>query len=941
MNKKRHATPLCRFVILILACMILALAPAPLRADTPLTTDPALVTGVLANGMHYYIFENHKPEKRVEIRLVIKAGSLLENDQQQGIAHFIEHMGFNGTDHFKPGELVDYFESIGAEFGPDTNAYTSFDHTTYMLTLPTEPAEPFEKGLQAMRDYAGGMLFLPDEIEKEKGVVLEELRLGRDMQTRIFEKALAITMKGTIYPNRMPIGKKETIEAFTPELTRDYYTKWYRTDRMAIVVAGDIDATAVEKQIKSIYGDLKAPADNDALPLFRDNPHDEIYSGIVTDPELPISMVTILFIRDPMPYTSEEIYRTGTIEDIATGIYNSRLNEISLKDNPPFKSAGGGRWWNMLAVDLVAMQAQPDMKKEKKALLSLLEETERIHQHGVLQEEIDEQIRNIDESLRVAAAEKDKRESSNIASTLADTFLFGESFMDPAAEQQLFEKIKGGITLNDVQASVQKMFAQKNMTVLFILPEFQKSMYKEKDLLETVALAGKEDITPYTREAAAKSTDYTKLTPGDTISRETDEALGTTTVKFGNGLRIILKSTDFQKDEIIFSGFNLGGVLRETYQDRGLSKLASMAWTLGGTQDLTSVQIDRIMSGKTIGISPSGRENYSLSGNTVNKDFEETLQWLRDYLVIPGFREEGVAKARSLLSDSIKEMEADQSGVFNVELQELLCPGNPMAYMPTGDQVEKLTADQLRAFHLANSSPAGMEFTFVGNLDVENTVGLLARYLGSIPAANSAPIPLPSLECHIPDGLTRRVFYKGVEPRTQIAIVLPGPALDAPDVPAVKVLAKVAETRMLKRLREELSGTYYAYLSARFNPFIKGRNFLFAGMATDPKRVDEMIEETDKIFQALAADGPTEEELKTAKEVESKNLEENLKQNNYWLGTLSGSLTSGLPLDTDMRISREIQNVTADQVRAAAGAYLLTKTRIELIAMPENAAAQE
>lgn len=938
MDRKRHANFLHRYLILLVSCAVLVLAPVALRADTPLASDPALVTGVLDNGLSYYILENHKPEKRVEIRLVVKAGSLLESDPQQGIAHFIEHMGFNGTDHFKPGELVDYFESIGAEFGPDTNAYTSFDHTVYMLSLPTEPAEPLEKAMLAMRDYAGGMSLLPDELEKEKGVVLEELRLGREMQTRIFEQALAVTMKGTVYPDRMPIGKKETIEVFTPELSRDFYGKWYRADRMAIVVAGDIDAAAVEQRIKAIYGDLKKPADSDALPIFHYAAHDDIYTGIITDPELPISMVAILFTRDPMPYTTEETFRTGMIEDIATGIYNNRLNEISLKENPPFKSAGGGLWWNLLAFDMVAFQAQPDMKKEKKALLSLLEEAQRIHRHGVLQEEVDEQIRIIAESLRVRAEEKDKLESSSLAGGLADSFLYGGAFMNPVAEQQLFDKIKGGITLNDVQAAVQKMFEQKNMTVLFILPEFQKSMYKEKDLLDAVEQARGADVAPYTREAAAKSTDYGALKPGAAAKTETFDDISATVVTFDNGIRVVLKSTDFQKDEILFSGFSLGGVLRETYEDRGLAKLASIAWILGGTGDLTSVQIDRLMSGKTISISPAGRENYSLSGNTVNKDFEETLQWLRDYLVIPGFREEGVAKARGLLSDSIKEMEAEQSGVFNVELQELLCPGNPMAYMPTEEQVAKLTADQLRNFHRMNASPAGMEFTFVGNLDVENAITLLARYLGSIPAAAPVPVPLPALECHIPEGLTHRVIYKGVEPRTQIAIVLPGPALDAPDAPAVKVLAKVAENRMLDRLREELSGTYYAYLSAGFNPFITGRNFLFAGMAADPARVDEMLTETYKIFNDLATKAPTEEEINTAKEVAAKDLEDNLKKNGYWLGAMSGSLTSGLPLDTDLRVAREIQNVTADQVCAAAAAYLLSKTRIELIAMPEAAA---
>jgi len=520
---------------LLIVAMALVLAPCATAGD--LSWDPSVVQGVLDNGMPYFIMKNAKPENRVEYRLLVRAGSVQETDAQQGVAHFIEHMGFNGTEHFAAGDLVDYFEGVGVEFGPDTNAYTSFDHTMYMLSLPVEK-EPMEKGLLAMRDYAGGMLFLPEELEKEKGVVLEELRLGRDMYTRITEQALAIALKGSKYAERLPIGKKENVEAFDPALCKDFYSTWYRPDNMAFVVVGDIDVKEMEQKIKDTFGALKNPSGDFTLPIFKDAPHDDLYAGIITDKELPVSMVFVTYTREPSPVITEDNYRIQLAEDLAIGIYNRRLNEVTMSDNPPFKQAYGDTSWSMKGFDVVTAFAQTDMEKERAALERLMTEIERVRRHGVLEQELDEVKSDRAESLRVAVAEKDKRESAPLAGAIAMSWFNAEPFTEITADKALFDAVSGGVTISDVQQAINRIFEPVNMAALLILPESQKSMYKEDDVLAAVHGVSGSDVQAYTREEVVKTTDYSKLQPGKIAERKEFKDIGVTSVTFENGLRL-------------------------------------------------------------------------------------------------------------------------------------------------------------------------------------------------------------------------------------------------------------------------------------------------------------------------------------------------------------------------------------------------------------------
>ncbi|MFH1538696.1 MAG: insulinase family protein, partial [bacterium] len=902
------------FLLSLLLLLFAGAATFAVDLAAPLTWDEAVLTGTLDNGLTYYIQENRKPEKRAELRLFVKAGSLMEEDNEQGIAHYNEHMAFNGTEHFPPGDLVKFLELIGMEFGGDNNAYTSFDRTVYILTVPLEN-DNLDTALTVMSDYANGMLFLTEEVDKERGVILEELRLGRGLEMRLLEKGIAIALKGSKYADRLPIGKKENIEKFNSDSFKKFYGKWYRTDRLALAVVGDFDRAEMEKKVKEKFGSLPAPPDSEPVPAFPFQPHEEIYTGILTDPELPVGGVTILSIREPGARATVGDFYRRTLENVAVSIYNSRMEEIaSTTKNPPFKYAGVYKDRLVVDFDLLVIYGMSNMKKELNTLEVVLREAERIKRHGVLPAEVAEKIAGLDEYYRRQVEEKDKQESAWLIYDLSDAYHYGYVPTGIEYEQALFNEIREAITVEKVQDAFNEMFKRVNMSAILALPEFMKKTYKEEQILETVEKVMVEDIAPYAREEKKKEFDYSKLTPGKIAKRETDEAFGVTRVVFENGLRVLLKPTDFKEDEILFESFSPGGELHEDYSNRGVARIASMSWLDGGTKDFTKTDIDRMQSGKTINIWAKGGYGLSLGGSTVKKDFEEALQWLYDYITAPAYREEVVERMKKMEIDYLRELPLNQDQFFYVTSAGTLCPDSPITAVPTEDDINRITPDQLKELQMTTYVPSNIQFTFVGNFEVDAAVELIARYLGSLPVKEAKPISEAARTCTFPEGLTRRTIYRGIENRNLTVVAYPAPGYDSPDLPALKVLTKVADIRLNDTLREEMGGTYFSYFVHRKSDVMEGYNYFSSGFGTDPDKVEGMLAKLYEVVGGLKTDAPTDEEMTRAREVFTKDFEENLKRNEYWQNILDGADIVGRPLNFFHKLHEDSLKVTSEQV---------------------------
>lgn len=932
MRKRHEKTCLSLFFLFFFS--FIGMAPAAQNLNQTLQWDKNVLRGKLPNGFTYFIRENKKPEKRVQITLAVKAGSLLEEDGTEGIAHFTEHMGFNGTEHFPPEQLFKYFESIGAAPGPDSNAFTFFDRTVYYLKIPTEKQENIDKALLAMVDFAAGMKFQPEEIEKERGVVLEEERLSRGLYMRLLEKALEIAGKNTRYAKRMVIGKTEAIKSVKREDFLAFYKKWYRPDTMALIVVGDINTSDIEKKIKEIFGKIPKPKDAPEIPLYGDVPHNEIYTGVITDKELPAGGAVVVKTFPKKISRTVSDYREKLLANIGIDILNTRLNELIQSKKPPFLQAMVMNVTMFRGLDILGVGGIA-RGKESTALKAVLEEIKRIQEHGVLKEEVEEVLKDWEESFRTQIKEKDKTDSGAYADLLTDAFIIGTTATDVEYRYKLFEQLMPTLTHDAVQKAVKELLSPMNMAVGAALPEAKKGKFTEEDIKKIMADVDKEKLAPYALTTKTKSTDYASLVPGKIVKQEEIKELGVTRVVFENGLIVLLKPTDFQKDEIVIDSYSLRGNLLETSANRGIAGLMAGTFISGGTKDFTEFEISRMQKGKTISI--WAESVNSLGAGTVGKDFEETLQWMRDYLTIPGFREEAVMQEKDATILNLKNAELNQDTAFYKAANKLTCYGNPVTVDPTEDEIEKFKAEDVQNFYESVRATTGIQYTFVGNFDVKKAVPLIAKYLGSLPKKEAPVIPDSVKRCMFPEGFTRREIYKGMEKRSLVEIIFPGTEAFGAEVPVLLVLAKVGSDRLFDALREKLGGTYYAYLSSWEDDVMKGESAVTVNFATDPDKVESLLKSAYEVLDTLKNDAPTDKEMQRVMEVIKKHHEEDLKSNNYWLYALNGTDILGVLPDYEQKLYEAMLKVSSEDVKKMAQKYF-GQTRVEVIALPaENA----
>lgn len=911
--------------------------------EKPLQWNPAIHRETLDNGMQIFLRENHKPENRLEIRLVVKAGSIYEEDGTEGLAHFLEHMAFNGTTHFKQGEIVKYLESVGAEFGPDNNAYTSWDKTVYILRLPSEDMEVLKTGMTIMADYMTGILFEPEEIEKERGVVLEEIRLRQGVESRVMRKAVSIAAKGSRWdsPRLTVVGDKETVENITRDDFLKFYRRWYRPDRLALVMVGDITVEAMRKLVEEFIEPVEKPEGEPEFPEYGIPDHDEIFTGIITDRELPTGGGGFVFVQPRKPTLTEGDYRQDRIELLVYSRLNDRLRELKETDDPPFlegyiSSYGAVPWLELRGGGAVTLQA----KREKRALQAVIREMERAKRHGFLESEIQEELREREENSRQRLKEKDKQFSYALTYPCISAFLNGSVSISEEEDYRLIREVAPTITEEDVKQKVNELMAPVNVTLLLALPSYQKKLYKKDDILAWYEEVLGEDITAYEREELKKGTDYAGLKTAKIVEREELDKVEATRVKFDNGLVLYVKKTDFQEDEIQISSYNpYRAGLEETWRTYGITRIMQRLWWNGGTEEFKDSEIERLQKGKSFYISPG----MSFSGWSINRDLEEAFQWMYDFMLQPGFRKEALKILKEEIRTELKNDKLDQDAAYSRAISEIMCPGDKGAvFIDDEDYYEQFDTSQIREWWGRVFHPAVMQFTLVGNLDVEKTIELAARYIGSLPGGEVPEPPALLTHCPFPTGYTRREVYRGMEDKTRVSIYLPGPKWDSDDYPPARVMSKIVDMRLLDHIREALGGTYYSYIYASSNPYVDGRDYISIGFASDPDRVEELLDEVDGVLAKFVQEGPTEKEMSSAREVFRKDREEDLKRDDFWMSVMNGAEYRPQPLTWRFDLYDRVMAVNAEQVKAVAEKWLTPPTdRIEVIAYKERKPEEE
>ncbi|HRI79703.1 MAG TPA: pitrilysin family protein, partial [Cyclobacteriaceae bacterium] len=632
-------------LVLFLIVGISASTFAQTNLTDKLPVAPEIKVGKLANGLTYYIRKNGRPEKKVELRLALKAGSILEDDDQQGLAHFTEHMAFNGSQHFKKNDLVSFLQSIGVQFGADLNAYTGFDETVYILPIPVDKPENLEKGFLVLEDWASTVMFDPAEIEKERGVVLEEERLGKGAQERMFKETLPHILQGSKYAARLPIGKTDILKNFKQETIKRFYQDWYRPDLMGVFVVGDIDPAAAEAMIKKHFEKLKNPA-KERSRAYADVPSRQVSEGLtVTDKEATNFVLQIYYATQKEKIqTTIADYREGMIKNLTSIIFGQRMQELTQKADPPFLFGGGQRGSFVHGYESYFAFALIGKAGIAPAIQTLITETERVRKFGFTAAELDRAKKSLLRNMEQAYNEKDKSESENYVEEYIRNFLSQEPIPGIENEYNYHKQYLADITIAEVNEFAAKNIPAADVKKLVVFNGPEKADFtipSNTELLSMVTEAEKLPVTPYVEKAVAASLIETPPTGGRIIFDKKNAELGTSELSLGNGVKVILKPTDFKNDEILLSGFRLGGQSLYGESDQYNAQYASTVVSQMGVDKFSPTDLQKVLAGKSVNAFPRlSMLSESISGQSGTADVETMLQLVNLYFTKPRKDEE-------------------------------------------------------------------------------------------------------------------------------------------------------------------------------------------------------------------------------------------------------------------------------------------------------------
>lgn len=891
--------------------------------------NPEVKKGVLSNGLTYYIKNNGKPENKVELRLVINAGSILEDDDQLGLAHFMEHMNFNGTKNFKKNDLVDYLQSIGVKFGADLNAYTSFDETVYMLPIPSDDPEKLEKGFQILEDWAHNALLTSEDIDEERGVVLEEYRLGQGADERMMQKYLPKVMYGSKYAERLPIGTKESLENFSHESLRRFYKDWYRPDLMAVIAVGDLDVNTLEQKIKNHFSSIKNPENPKPRTTFYVPNHDETFIAIESDKEAAFSEVRIMFKDEGNAKEDETLdeFRQSMVESLFSQMINNRLDELRNSENPPFVygfSYHGGTWGKTKEAYQSFAMTSPD--GQLKALKALLEENERVRKYGFGEGELERAKKDILARMEKSFKDKDKTESSRIVGEFIRHFLSNEPMPGIEWEFNFYKEQLPTIQIQEINKLISDYIKETNRVVVLTGPEkegLEKVTEQQvRQLLETVKTA---DLKPYEDKEVASSLISDLPPKGKIIKESSNEKLGTTTLTLSNGATVTYKTTDFKNDEILFDGFSFGGTSLYSDEDYLATTFANGGLTEAGVNGFDKVEMGKMMSGKIVSVRPSlGNLSENISGSASPKDLEELFQLTHLYFTALNKNDKAFTSYINKQKAFIGNLLASPQFYFQNEFSKFLYGKSPrFTGFPTPEKLDAANYDLAYEKYKERFSNAGdFHFYFVGNIDETKLKEYAEKYLASLPAKDTKESYVVT-EFRPLTGSHTKIVEKGEDPKSSVRILYQGEtSYDEKEDFALESLGEILTIKLIEKLREEEGGVYGVGASGNISKIPYGWYTFNISFPCGPENVDKLKEAALAEVNEIIANGPTDEDLAKVKEAELLDRKENLKKNRFWLSLLKNADYQDKDPNKIFEFENNVNNLTKKDIQNVAKKYL-------------------
>ncbi len=906
----------------------------------PLPSDAKVRTGVLPNGMRYYIRYNKKPEKRAELRLAVNSGSTSENDDQRGLAHLTEHMAFNGTKNFSKNQVVDYLESVGTKFGPHLNAYTSFDETVYMIQIPTDTDAIVQKGLQILEDWSHNLSFDSSEVEKERGVVVEEWRLGQGAQERMRRKYWPVLFTNSRYAERLPIGKKEIIEHSKQSTLRNFYYDWYRPDNEAIIAVGDFDVDKMEKWVKEKFAAVPSKTNERKVEAYPVPDTQDLLVSTGTDKEATMSIIQLIYKQPVEKEVTESDYRKSMAERLFNSMLNARLSELQHVADPPYVFASTD--FGHLVRTKYAYSSYAGCKEDgiEKALTTVLTENERVRRYGFTQTELDRQKNEALRQMEKSFNEREKTESKSFAGEYVRNYLNHEPFPGIEYEYTLHKKYLPGITLAEVNAFAKKWITDgTNAVVIITAPEKATTKMpaesRIKDLFKSTLTA---DVKPYEDKVLSTPLVVKEPAPAKVVDTKEVKEYNITEWKLANGARVILKPTDFKNDEILFTATSYGGSSLLPDKDYMSAAYADEIINESGLGEYDANALEKYMSGKIANVSPYISDlTEGLSGSCAPKDLETMMQMV--YMYFEGPRKDATAFSGLIKQQQtyISNKNSDPNATFRDTISYAWNSYN-YRYRPLSSEILKeINLDKAYSIYRQRFTDASnFMFFFVGNFKLDEIKPFVEKYIGGLPSTNSNEL-WKDLGVKHPSGQVEKMVKKGIEPKSNVVIRYSMPfEYNRNNRNEVTALVKLVNIKLRESLREEKSGVYGVSCSPNIVHYPKGWLEMTIQFGCAPENVDMLVKAANDVVEEIKKKGSDEKNLTKVKEISLREREVGLKENQFWLGTLSSNYMNGENILDLLHYNDWVNSLQGEDFRSFAIKYLKNENYAKFVLMPEK-----
>ena len=910
----------------------------------PLPVDPKVKYGKLDNGLTYYIRQNKLPENRADFYIAQQVGSILEEDSQAGLAHFLEHMAFNGTKNFPGKMMTNYLETVGVRFGENLNAYTSFDKTVYMImNAPVTRQGIIDSCLLVLHDWSNGISLDGEEIDKERGVIREEWRTSGNAGMRLMKQQLPAMYPGSQYANRLPIGSIDVINNFKHDEIRAYYKKWYRPDLQAVIVVGDIDPDKIEAQLKTLFADVPKPVNPAERILYPVPDNEEPLVSVAQDKEATIPYVYLFFKHDQMP---DEVKASAAgivmnyIKNVSSVMMNERFREILQKPDAPFLGASGydGNYFVAKTKDAWNVFCAAKEGKVTDALAAITRETERVNKYGFTASEYERARVNVLKNYESNYKERDKQKNGTYSNRYVGHFTDGGSISGIENEYAMINQIAPSVTLEQVNQYIQDIIGEKNVVISVSGPEKEGLVYPTKEeLLDVFNKARQEELTPYVETVSDEPLIEELPAPGKIVSSKENELLGVTELTLSNGIKVLLKKTDFKDDQVLMTATSPGGTTMFGNEDIANQKLINSAINLGGVGNFSKTDLAKKLAGKKVNVYVSlGPDCEKVDGSSSPQDIETMFQLIYLYFNKPRMDNDAYASFEERMKSQLTNLDLNPMVSFSDTLSTYLYNGNPRVMRVQLSDFDHISYARMMDLYKERYADASdFIFTFVGNVDTDAIKPLIEQYLATLPSlGRKEPKGREDVYANMQKGITEKRFARSMEtPKASIVGIYSGQLDFTPEnMTLLTALKQILDIVYVEKVREEAGGTYGVSVSSQLGYFPKGEVALQTYFDTDPEKADLMNKIVREELQSIAKDGPRIEDFNKTKENMQKKYAENLKENSYWLRVVDDYYFHNLDRHTPNKAV--LDGMTSKQIQEIAQKILSQGNMLEVFMEP-------